>query len=133
MLYTGSLWKCFSCKSYCSCDSMFHEVACARCKTLKQAWCFTRLLATLWESSALKALLWGAKAPVVASSATVSHCHRHFFSRRVPRNWDSLFCIIKSLKSLRSLRSLITYYSADTMMLPWFTCKVWGGICKKFG
>ena len=40
---------------------LFHEVALARCKTLKQVWCFTRLLATLWESSSLKALLWGAK------------------------------------------------------------------------
>ena len=29
---------------------LFHEVALARCKTLKQVWCFTRLLATLWES-----------------------------------------------------------------------------------
>ena len=38
------------------------EVAPARCKTLKQAWCFTRLLATLWDSSGLKALLWEAKA-----------------------------------------------------------------------
>ena len=29
---------------------LFYEVAHARCKTLKQAWCFTRLAATLWES-----------------------------------------------------------------------------------
>ena len=33
--------------------ALFYEVALARCKTLKQVWCFTRLLATLWESSSL--------------------------------------------------------------------------------
>ena len=39
----------------------------------------TSLCYVLWESSGLKALLWGAKAPVVASIATVSQCHRHCY------------------------------------------------------
>ena len=60
-------------------DNLAHS----RCKTLKQAWFLTRLLATLWESSGLKALLWGAKAPVVASIATVSQCHRHFYENEL--------------------------------------------------
>ena len=54
------------------------------------------LRAALWESSTLKALLWGAKAPVVASSAAVSHCHRHFLER-VSSNWDSLFLLMQSI------------------------------------
>ena len=36
---------------------LFYEVALARCKTLKQVWCFTRLLATLWESRSSPLLL----------------------------------------------------------------------------
>ena len=61
---------------------LFHEVAPARCKTLKQAWCFTRLPATLWESSGLKALLWEAKAPVVATNAP-PRWHRHFYKEEL--------------------------------------------------
>ena len=34
-----------------------------------------------WESSSLKALLCKPKGSVVASSATVSHCHRHFYRK----------------------------------------------------
>ena len=57
----------------------------------------------LRESSGLKALLCKPKGSVVASSATVSHCHRHFFSRRVLVNsWDSsLFLHYKDSKLLR--------------------------------
>ena len=34
----------------------------------------------LWESSGLKALLWGAKAPVVATNAP-PRWHRHFYRK----------------------------------------------------
>ena len=52
----------------------------------------SNLLSGLWESSGLKALLWGAKAPVVASIATVSQCHRHFLWKDEFQK-DSSFCI----------------------------------------
>ena len=38
----------------------------------------------LWESSGLKALLWEAKASVVATNAP-PRWHRHFYKRRVPK------------------------------------------------
>ena len=43
------------------------------------------LRAALWESSSLKALLWGAKAPVVASSAHSQWCLKELFVQTVGR------------------------------------------------
>ena len=70
------------------------------------------LRAALWESSTLKALLWGAKAPVVASSAAVSHCHRHFLKSSGIH--PGLFLFWKGQKGLNSKKVWIEMVSQTT-------------------
>ena len=58
----------------------------------------------MWESSGLKALLWGAKAPVVASIAMVSQCHRHFYSEALNESSGLLFFVCRWLRATRAIK-----------------------------
>ena len=63
------------------------------------------LRAALWESSGLKALLCEPKGSVVASSATVSHCHRHFYKEAGVQKTPAFFFYIRPKRAERAKRA----------------------------